>query len=99
MAGPARENALSDTYFVYIVRCADGSLYTGSARDPQQRVAVHNSGRGARYTSGRAPVRLVYTEACASQSDALKRERQLKRWTRRKKEALVAGDVDALKQA
>jgi predicted GIY-YIG superfamily endonuclease len=86
-------------YFVYIAKCADGSLYTGSARDPQQRIEVHNSGRGARYTSGRLPVRLVYSEPCASQGDALRRERQLKGWTRRKKEALIAGDAGALKRA
>ena len=47
-------------YFVYIVRCTDGSLYTGYARDTQARIRAHNAGRGARYTSGRRPVRLVY---------------------------------------
>ena len=47
-------------HFVYIVRCADGSLYTGYALDPRARIRVHNTGRGARYTSGRRPVRLVY---------------------------------------
>lgn len=86
-------------YSVYIVKCADGSLYTGCARDPEQRVEVHNSGRGARYTAGRLPVRLVYSEPCASQGDALRRERQLKGWTRRKKEALIAGDAEALKRS
>ena len=69
-------------HFVYIVRCADGSLYTGYARDPHQREKVHNTGRGARYTSGRRPVALAYIEACASKSEALKREWQLKRWPR-----------------
>jgi putative endonuclease len=78
-------------FFVYIVRCADGSLYAGCARDPRQRVDVHNSGRGARYTSGRVPVRLVYSERCRSQGEALRRERELKGWTRGKKEALIAG--------
>jgi predicted GIY-YIG superfamily endonuclease len=87
------------TCFVYIVRCADGSLYTGCARDPKQRVDVHNAGRGARYTSGRLPVRLVYSERCASQGDALRREYEVKRWTRRKKEALIAGGARALKRA
>ena len=77
-------------HFVYIVRCADGSLYTGYARDPRAREKVHNAGRGARYTSGRRPVRLVYTERCRSRGAALKREHQLKQLTRRQKDALVA---------
>jgi putative endonuclease len=76
--------------YVYIVRCADGTLYTGYARDPWEREATHNAGRGARYTAGRRPVSLVYSEACGSRGDALKREHELKGWTRRKKEALVA---------
>ena len=76
-------------HFVYIVRCADGSLYTGYARDPKSRVRVHNTGRGAKYTAARRPVRLVYTEQCASLSKALKREYELKQWPRRKKQALI----------
>jgi predicted GIY-YIG superfamily endonuclease len=76
-------------HFVYIVRCADGTLYTGTARDPRAREHAHNSGRGARYTSGRRPVRLVYTERCASMGQALRREYQLKQLSRRRKEALV----------
>jgi putative endonuclease len=77
-------------HYVYIVRCADGTLYTGYAVDPASREVVHNSGRGARYTSGRRPVRLVYSESFESHGDALRRERELKRWTRARKEALVA---------
>jgi putative endonuclease len=77
-------------HFAYIVRCADGTLYTGYARDPHARTKVHNSGRGARYTSGRRPVRLVYAEMFESLSAALKREYQLKRLTRAGKEALIA---------
>jgi putative endonuclease len=77
-------------HFIYIVRCADGTLYTGYARDPVERERVHNSGRGARYTRGRGPVRLVYLEACDSRGDALRRERAVKRLTRASKEALVA---------
>jgi putative endonuclease len=76
-------------HFVYIVRCADGTLYTGYARDPAAREQVHNRGRGARYTAGRRPVRLVYSESFASIGDALRRERQLKRLRRSRKEALV----------
>lgn len=76
-------------HFVYIVRCADGTLYTGYALDPRARVTVHNSGRGARYTAGRRPVALVHTEAFDSLGAALKREHQLKRYTRKSKEALL----------
>jgi putative endonuclease len=83
-------------HHVYIVRCSDGTLYTGYALDPVGRVDVHNSGRGARYTSGRRPVLLVYVEAFESIGDALRRERQLKRSTRAKKEALVAGAAERL---
>ena len=77
-------------HFVYIVRCADGTLYTGYARDPLERERVHNAGRGARYTRGRGPVRLMYSEACDSHGDALRRERAVKRLSRAAKEALVA---------
>ena len=77
--------------FVYIVRCADGSLYTGYAVDVDKRVLAHNEGRGAKYTSGRRPVSLVYSESFASVSDALKREIQLKGLPRVKKEALITG--------
>ena len=76
-------------HYVYIVRCADNTLYTGYARDPRKRADVHNAGRGARYTTGRGPVSLVYSEAFGSRGEALKREHQLKGWPRRKKEALI----------
>jgi putative endonuclease len=78
------------THFTYIVRCADGTLYTGYARDPVKRSAAHNAGKGARYTAGRRPVSLVYWEAFDSVGDALRRERQLKRLRRAMKEALIA---------
>ena len=84
---------------MYIVRCADGSLYTGYALDPQARVKVHNSGKGAKYTRSRMPVSLVYCEECESLSAALKRERELKPWSRAKKEALIAGDSALLKRS
>jgi putative endonuclease len=76
-------------HYVYIVRCKDGTLYTGYARDPQARVEVHNAGRGARYTSGRRPVRLVYTETFETVGDALRREMALKRRSRAEKETLI----------
>ncbi len=74
-----------------MVRCADRTFYTGYARDPRARVDVHNAGKGAKYTRSRRPVSLVYSEQCESLSAALKRERELKLWTRTMKEALIAG--------
>jgi putative endonuclease len=75
--------------FCYIVECADGTYYTGWAMDPERRVAVHNKGRGARYTKTRRPVRLVYVEPQPDVSSALKRERAIKRMTREGKQKLI----------
>jgi putative endonuclease len=74
---------------VYLLRCADGTLYAGSTTDVDARAAAHNAGRGARYTSGRRPVEVVYQEECGSRSAALRRELALKRLTRSDKEALI----------
>jgi putative endonuclease len=76
-------------HYVYIVRCADGTLYTGYARDPEKRAKTHNAGKGAKYTAKRLPVRLIYCEACETRSAALKREYELKSLTRPEKELLV----------
>ena len=65
-------------YWVYILRCADGTLYTGITNDLPRRLAAHNAGRGAKYTRGRGPVELVYREACPDKSAALRRERAVK---------------------
>ena len=86
-------------WFVYIVRCSDDSLYIGETDDVPSRVSRHNDGRGSTFTVGRRPVRLVYTETLNSRDEALVREQQLKRWTRTKKEALIAGELAALKRA
>ncbi len=83
--------ALAISHHVYIVRCADGTLYTGYARDVAARLAQHNAGKGAKYTAGRRPVVLAYREAFESQREAMQREYQLKRWPRGKKEALITG--------
>ena len=74
--------------FVYIVRCADDTLYTGWALDVTRRVTAHNGGKGARYTATRGPVILVYSEEVATRGDALRRERVIKRYPRAKKLAL-----------
>jgi putative endonuclease len=86
-------------HFVYILRCADGSFYVGSTSDPETREAIHNSGRGALHTRLRRPVRLIFTEPFATEAAAVTRERQLKRWTRAKKEALVDGDFERLRRS
>lgn len=77
-------------WFVYILRCSDGTLYTGMTDDVARRVKVHNSGKGAKYTRGRTPVEAVYTEECESYSAALKREYAIKQLTRQEKMALIA---------
>ena len=74
---------------VYILRCGDGTLYTGMTDDFEKRLAAHRSGHGAKSTRGRAPLEAVYREDCASKSDALKRECAIKRLTREKKLALI----------
>jgi len=83
-------------WHLYILRCSDGSLYTGITTDVEARIARHNSGDGSKYTRTRTPVVLVRTEPMASESAARKREMQIKRWSRIKKESLVKyGDPEA----
>lgn len=74
---------------VYILRCGDGSLYTGIAVDVQARLEVHRSGKGAKYTRGRGPLELVYTEAYPDKGTALKRELAIKAMTREGKLELI----------
>jgi predicted GIY-YIG superfamily endonuclease len=76
-------------WFVYLVRCRDGSLYTGISNDVEARVAVHNRGRGARYTRSRRPVTLVYLERRRSRATAQSREARIKALTRAAKLALI----------
>ncbi len=78
-------------YYIYILRCTDGSLYIGQTSRLATRLNDHNSGRGAAFTFKRRPVELVYSEAHPTRLAAIRRERQLKCWTREKKEALYAG--------
>ncbi len=75
---------------LYLLRCGDGTLYTGIALDARKRFLMHQRGRGAKYTRGRGPLELVYTESCPSHSDALRRELEVKKLTREEKEALIA---------
>ena len=75
--------------FVYLLHCRDGSLYCGWTDDLERRVTTHNTGKGARYTRSRLPVRLVWSEAVADRSAALRRELAIKRLTRAEKLALL----------
>ncbi len=75
--------------FVYMLRCKDGSLYTGWTNDLEHRLAMHNSGRGAKYTRGRGPLKLVYSEELPDKEAALRRECAIKKLRREQKLALL----------
>ena len=81
-------------HYVYIVQCADGTLYTGYTTDVERRVEEHNAGTGAKYTRGRTPVEVVHTETYPSKSDALSREYEIKQYRRLRKERLIAREAD-----
>ena len=81
----------ADSWHVYIVRCRDGSLYTGVAKDLSRRIAAHNSPKdGAKYTRPRQPVKLAYAEPVATRSEACKREYRIKKLTLSGKQKLIA---------
>ena len=75
--------------YVYVLRCGDGSLYTGWTNDLTRRLAAHQSGKGAKYTKGRLPVEMVYSEELEDKSAALKRENALKKLKKAEKELLI----------
>ena len=78
------------SWFVYILRCGDGTLYTGVTDDVQRRLAAHRAGKGAKYTRGRGPLERVYTQEQPDKSAALRREFQIKKLTRPQKERLIS---------
>ena len=82
--------------YTYIVRCRDGSLYTGWSNDLEKRIREHNEGRGAKYTKSRRPVALVYYEEYQTKEEAMRREYAIKKLRRREKEKLVAGKAEDL---
>ncbi|MFA6186140.1 MAG: GIY-YIG nuclease family protein [Phycisphaerae bacterium] len=84
-------------WYVYILKCSDGSYYVGHTDSVESRVERHNAGQAAQWTACRLPVRLVFKEVQPTEQQAMKREIQIKRWSRQKKEALVAGDFLTLK--
>lgn len=77
------------TWYLYILRCGDGTLYTGITTDIPRRFAAHQEGKGAKYTRGRGPLHLVYQETCGTHSQALKRELEIKALPRQEKLALL----------
>jgi len=82
--------------WMYILKCADGSYYVGSTKDLERRVSEHQQGLGAKYTSNRLPVKLVYGEEYDRVADAYTREKQVQGWRRVKREALINGDPGLL---
>ena len=80
---------MEKTWKLYILRCGDGTLYTGITTDVEKRLEAHRSGKGAKYTRGRGPLELVYRETCGDHSTALKREMEVKMLTRREKEMMI----------
>jgi len=84
--------------FVYILRCPDGSYYVGSAKDVSRRTGLHQAGRGAKFTHDHSAVKLIYVEGPFSLEEAVRREFQIKGWSRAKKTALIGGEYDQLKQ-
>ena len=81
-------------WHLYILRCKDGSLYTGITTDVEKRLEAHRAGRGAKYTRGRSPLELVYREECGTHSHALKRELELKALAREQKLLLIQNYLD-----
>jgi putative endonuclease len=90
-----QENVVSMPW-MYILECADGSYYVGSTKDLERRITEHQEGLGAKYTSRRLPVKLVYDEEYDRVVDAYYREKQVQGWTRAKREALIKGEYEAL---
>ena len=77
-------------WYVYMLRCGDGTLYTGVTDDVERRLAAHRAGKGAKYTRGRGPLELVYQEQVPDKSAALRQEYQIKRLPKQEKEGLIA---------
>ena len=90
MPNSVREKGKIGMYYVYILQCGDGTYYTGSTTDLERRLDAHANGRGAKYTRGRGPLRLVYREEVESWPAALRREAAIKKLTRAQKIALIA---------
>jgi predicted GIY-YIG superfamily endonuclease len=90
-----RKMAGAAVWSLYILKCGDGSFYTGVTNDLDRRLRAHQEGKASRFTRARRPIELVYTEACGTRSQALSRECAVKSLTRPRKEALIAGALSA----
>lgn len=86
----ASSTVAKDTFFLYLLLCADGSLYTGITTDVTRRLKEHREGKGGHYTRARGAVKIVYTEEHENRGSALSREAEIKKWTRDKKLALLS---------
>lgn len=84
------QSKVKKVHYAYMVRCADNTIYSGYSTNPVHREQVHNSGKGAKYTRNRLPVKLVYVEMFESKSEAMKREWGLKQLTHKQKEELIS---------
>lgn len=84
-------------YYLYILKCQDGTLYTGITTDVERRFNEHKSGKGGHYTSTKKAVKILYTEEYPNRSEASKREAEIKKWTRKKKLQLVHKDQNMVK--
>lgn len=82
--------------YLYILECSDGTFYTGSTNDIDRRIAEHQSGIGSNYTSKKLPVKLLYVEESQYVQDAFYREKQIQKWSHKKKLALINGDIDSV---
>lgn len=85
-------------YYIYILKCRDGTYYTGYTNNVEKRVSIHNSKKGAKYTRGRTPVTLVYQESFSSKQEALKREYRIKQMSRVEKEALIYSKFEEMSE-
>jgi len=80
---------MEGSWYLYILLCGDGTIYTGITTDIEKRLEVHRKGKGAKYTRGRGPLQLVYKEMCGPHSQALKRELEIKKMSRQQKQLLI----------
>lgn len=81
---------MAETAYIYILRCSDGTLYTGWTNDLEKRLAAHNAGTASKYTRSKRPVEMLWHELCSSKADALKREAEIKKLSRSEKLKLVS---------
>ena len=89
---------MPEQWYLYILECNDGSLYTGVTPDIDRRIKTHNEGNGGRYTRSKLPVSLIYSETHLTKFEAVKRELQIKGWSKKKKRALIDQDLENLKK-